>query len=87
MPNTPCGNSSISPAIARFDAVDARDAVADRDDGADFGDVDVDGVAANLVADDLGDFFGLDVHKCLAASAPMSFGVCISRVLGPQALA
>ena len=48
-----------------LDAVHARDAVADRHDGADFGDVDVDGVAADLVADDLGDFFGLDVHSRL----------------------
>ena len=54
-----------------LDAVHARDAVADRDDRADFGDVDVDGVAADLVADDLGDFFGFDVHV-------------ISVLLGPQ---
>ena len=45
-----------------LDAVHARDAVADRHDGADFGDVDVDGVAANLLADDLGNLFSLDVH-------------------------
>ena len=45
------------------DAVHARDAVAHRDDRADLGDVDVDGVAADLVADDLGDFFGFDVHS------------------------
>ena len=37
-----------------LDAVDARDAVADRDDGADFGHVHVDGEAADLFADDLG---------------------------------
>ena len=36
-----------------LDAVDARDAVANRHDRADFGDVDVDGIAADLVADDL----------------------------------
>ena len=45
-----------------LDAVYARDAVAERHDGADFGDVDIDGVAADLVADDLGDLFGFDVH-------------------------
>src|SRR5688572_29969070 len=45
-----------------LDAVHARDAVAERHDAADFGDVDFDGVAANLVADDLGNFFSLDVH-------------------------
>ncbi len=65
MPNTPCGNSSISPAIVLFDAVHAGDTVADRHDRADLGDVDVDGIAADLVADDSGDFFGFDVHKCL----------------------
>ena len=46
-----------------LDAVHARDAVADRDDAADFGDVDVDGVAADLLADDLGYLFGFDVHR------------------------
>ena len=45
-----------------LDAVHAGDAVADRDDRADFGDVDVDGIAANLVADDSGNLFGFDVH-------------------------
>ena len=45
-----------------LDAVHARDAVADRDDAADFGHVDVDGVAADLLADDLGNLFGFDVH-------------------------
>ena len=69
MPKTPCGNSSISPAIVVLDAVHARDAVADRHDRADFGDVDVDGVAADLVADDLGDFFGFDVHVVLSLRA------------------
>ena len=36
-----------------LDAVHARNAVAERDDAADFGHVDVDGIAANLLADDL----------------------------------
>ncbi len=49
-----------------FDAVHARDAVTDRDDGADFGHVHVDRVAADLVADDLGDFVGSDVHRWCA---------------------
>ena len=48
-----------------LDAVDARDAVAERDDAADFGDVHVDGKAADLVADDLGNFFSFDVHLSL----------------------
>ncbi len=46
-----------------FDAVHAGDAVADRHDRADLGHVDVDGIAADLVADDSGDFFGFDVHS------------------------
>ena len=45
-----------------LDPVHARDAVADGDDAADFGDIDVDGETANLLADDLGNFFSLDVH-------------------------
>ena len=32
-------------------------------DRAHFGDVDVDGVVADVVADDLGDFVGLDLHS------------------------
>src|SRR3954469_8735898 len=45
-----------------LDAVNPRDAVADRHDGADFGDGDVNGIRPDLVADDLGDFFSLDIH-------------------------
>jgi hypothetical protein len=45
-----------------LDAVDPCNAITHRDDGTDFGDVDVDGVVANLVANDLGDFLGLDLH-------------------------
>ena len=45
-----------------FHAVHAGDAVAHRHDRANLGHVDVDGVAADLVADDSGDFFGFDVH-------------------------
>ena len=40
-----------------------RDAVADRDDAADLGDVDVDGEAPDLFTDDLGNLFSLDVHS------------------------
>ena len=46
-----------------LDAVNARDAVADRHDRAHFGDVHINGVVADVVADDLGDFFGLDLHS------------------------
>ena len=44
-------------------AVHARNAVTDRDHGADFGHVDLDGKAANLLANDLGDFFSSDIHS------------------------
>ena len=46
-------------------AVHARDAVADRDDAADLRHVHVDGVAPDLLADDLGYFFGFYVHRPL----------------------
>ena len=48
-------------------AVHAGDAVADRHHGADFGHVHVDGEAANLLADDLGDLVGFDAHKSLGS--------------------
>ena len=63
-----------------FDAVDARDAVADRHDGADFGHVDVDGIAADLVADDLGDFFCFDVHLFPGRSAPPAPCYCPASI-------
>ena len=62
MPNTPCGNSSISPAIVFSTPCTRAMPSPIDDDRADFGDVDVDRVAADLVADDLGDFFCSDVH-------------------------
>ena len=45
-----------------LDPVHPCDAVADRHDRADFRDVDVDRVAADLVADDFRNFFCFDVH-------------------------
>ncbi len=45
-----------------LDAVHARDPVAERHDAAHFGDVHLDGVAADLLADDLGNFFSFDIH-------------------------
>src|SRR6185369_12069152 len=45
-----------------FDAVDACDAVTERDDAADFGHIDVDSVAADLIPDDFGYLFGLYIH-------------------------
>ena len=53
-----------------LDAVHARDAVAERHDAADFGDVHLDGVAADLLADDLGNLFSFDVHNLLCRGAP-----------------
>ncbi len=53
-----------------LDAVHARDAVAERHDAADFGDVHLDGVAADLLADDLGNFFSFDVHNLVCRGAP-----------------
>ena len=62
MPNTPCGNSSISPdMVLSTPCTRAMPSPTDTT-RAHLGDVDVDGVAADLVADDLGDFFGFDVH-------------------------
>ena len=46
-----------------LDAVDAGDAVADRDHGADFRDIHVDRQAPDLVADDLRNVVSLDVHR------------------------
>ena len=51
-----------------LEAVDAGDAVADREHGADFGDVHVGGEAADLLADDAGDVFGSDVHRTTGVS-------------------
>ena len=51
-----------------LDAVHAGDAVADRHDAADLGDVHVDRVAADLLADDFGDLVCFDVHVRPAAT-------------------
>src|SRR5262249_32073682 len=66
------------------DAVHTRDPVANRDDAANLGDIDIDGVAADLLADDLGDFFGFDVHCLLRGPVPpgarrVSYPCCSSR--------
>jgi hypothetical protein len=47
---------------AALEAVDARDAVAQGEDGSHLGDVDAGAEAAELLADDLGDLFGPNVH-------------------------
>src|SRR5688572_3958235 len=46
-----------------LDAMDPCDAIAERNDAADFRDVHLDGVAANLLADDLRNFFSFDIHS------------------------
>ena len=53
-----------------LDAVHARDAVADRDHGADFGHVDGWTACSDLVADDLGDLFGSDIHLQSVGGGP-----------------
>src|SRR5262249_5273505 len=53
------------------DAVYARNAVSERNDAADLGDVDVDGVAADLLANDLGNLVSFYVHA--------SFSFILSR--------
>ena len=66
-----------------LDAVNARDAVAKRDDAADFGDVDLDRVAADLVADDLGNFFSFDFHvypEIYVVSRSLIFFNCVAML-------
>ena len=46
------------------EAIDAGDAVADRQHGADFGDFSLGVEIRDLVADDAGDFSGADIHGC-----------------------
>ena len=57
-----------------LDAVDARDAVADRDDAADLRDVDIYGIAPDLVANDLGYLFGFNVHACPTVPSSSAIG-------------
>src|SRR5205823_7146871 len=54
------------------DAVHTRDAVADRDDAADFGDIDVDREAPDLLADDLRNLFCFDVHALIPNPCALS---------------
>ena len=67
MPKTPCGNSSISPAMARSQPCRRAMPSPSDDHGANFGHVHVDGEAANLLADDLGDLVGFE---CSLVSSP-----------------
>ena len=65
------------------DAVHARDAVADRDDAADLGNVHVDGVTPDLFADDLGNLFGVDGHM-LCLKGQIRFPACCVRRAAPS---
>ena len=53
-------------------AVHAGDAVTERHHGAHFGHIHGDGKAANLLADDLGNFVGLDAHKSCCSYIQLS---------------
>ena len=69
-----------------LDTMHPGDAVTDRHDRADLGDIDVDGVAADLVANDLGDFFRFDVHvisllNMLSACAAVASALARLRAL------
>ena len=62
-----------------LDAVHTGNPVSDRHDTADFGDIDVDGVASDLLANDFGDFLGFDVHERsyrLSTSRSLIFSSC-----------
>ena len=69
-----------------LDAVHAGDAVAERHDAADLGDVDLDGVAADLVADDLGNFFSFDVHNFIVVG-PHPHDLCLAASGGSALVA
>ena len=58
MPTTPCSNSSRSSDDAVLEAVDAGDAVADLEHGADLGEVGLDVVLLDPLLEDRGDLFG-----------------------------
>ena len=62
MPMTPSGELEQLAGHRAVEAVDAGDAVADGEDGAGLGDVDLLVVVLDLLADDPADLFGADVH-------------------------
>ena len=64
---TPCGKLEQLAGHAAFEAVDAGDAVAHGDHGAHLGDVHSRGESPELLADDLGDLFGANLHQKLQA--------------------
>ena len=73
-PVTPWGSSSISMARAVAQAVDAGDAVADLEDGADLVDLDLGLVVLDLCLEDRGDLFGTELHS----TSPLTFCRCQS---------
>src|SRR5687767_4479552 len=56
-----------------LDAVDTRDPVADGDNATDFGHVDLDGIVADLVANNFGDFVRSDIHRRYSSSLSLIF--------------
>ena len=66
-----------------LEAVDARDAVADREHGAGLGDVDLAVVLLDLALEDVGDLAGLDVHRTPIvplARVARSWRSCVRRL-------
>ena len=62
MPRVPSANSTISPAWHLVEAVDAGDAVADRQHLADLGDLRLLAEILDLLLEDRGDLSGPDIH-------------------------
>ena len=79
MPRVPSANSTISPAWHIVEAVDAGDAVADRQHLADLGDFRLLAEILDLLLEDRGDLGGADIHQ------PTSFMASFETVeLGAQ---
>src|SRR4029453_309017 len=69
-----------------FDAMDARDAVTNGDDRADFRDVNIDRIAPDLIANDFGDFFRFNVHAVLVTSSVTCLLFSLRLAPHPRAL-
>ena len=80
---TPCSNSSISRAMAVLEAVDAGDAVADLEDGADLGEVGLDVVLLDPLLQDRGDLLRANRHvRSFSSPRPGSGRLSWSGSLG-----
>ena len=69
MPFTPPGKLDHFAGLDVLQAVDAGDAVADRQDAADFGDLGFGAEALDLLFQDGGNFSGADVHVRVTSSS------------------